>query len=151
MFRIYAALVRTTYLVAVLVALAFVAPWAFASLSAFLLLGLLIAPAARALYRLVRHRQLIPDANLREAPIVATLVCISSVLASFLLLYLHWALLIRAGRDIEVAPLGFFGLIWLALALLIAEVVLVGRKKRGTDLFVDDNHVTRDSGPITNK
>lgn len=151
MFRIYAALVRTNYLVAVLVALTFLVPWTLASVCAFMLLGLLIAPAARALYRLVRHWQLIPDANLREAPIVATLVCISSVLASFLLLYLHWALLIRAGRDLEVAPLGFFGLIWLAIALLTAEVVLIGRQKKGTDLFIDDNRVTRDSGPIASK
>ena len=134
MFQLYAGLVRTTYLVTVLVALAFLVPWAGDNLSAFMVLALFIAPAARALYRLVRRGELISDARLREAPIVATLVFVASAMASFLLLNLGWAFLTRAGRDVELGPFVFFGMIWLTIALLVGEVVLVGRQKTARQL-----------------
>jgi low temperature requirement protein LtrA len=151
MFRFFAVLVRTTYLVTVLVTLALLVPWAFDGLSAAFLLAIFIVPAARALYRLIRFRELIPDARLREAPIVATLVFVSSAIASFLLVNLVWAFLTRAGRDVELAPFVFFGLFWLAIALLTGEIVLVGRRKKGTDLFVDAPHGRREAADFANK
>ena len=151
MFRLYAALVRTTYLVTVLVTLALLVPAALDGLSAVFLLGGFIALAARAMYRLIRYRELIPDAHLREAPIVATLVLASSAIASYLLLALVWAFWTRAGRDIELEPFVFFGAIWLAIALLTGELVLVGRWKSRTDASVDAATGRRDAAVIVNK
>ena len=151
MFRFFAILVRTTYLVTVLVTLALLVPWAFDGLSAIFLVAIFIVPAARALYRLIRFRELIPDAHLREAPIVATLVLVSSAFASFLLLNFVWAILTRAGRDVELAPFVFFGMYWLAIALLTGEIVLVGRRNSGTNPLVDAVHGRRDAADIVNK
>jgi hypothetical protein len=169
MFRIFAILVRTNYLVAVLVALVFLTPWLFDGVvslfrpgfvgnvnfwrTSILLLVLagFVAPAARALFRLVRRASLIPDSHLREAPVVATLVLFASAFASFLFLNLAWAFLTRAGRDVELAPFAFFGLFWLAIALLTGEIVLVGRQKKGTDLFIDAPADRGDADGIVNK
>jgi sensor histidine kinase YesM len=150
MFRLYAALVRTIYLVTVRVTLALLVPSALEGLSAVFLLGGFIALAALAMYRLIRYRELIPDDRLREAPIVATLVLLSSVIASFLLFNLVWAFLTRAGRDVELAPFVFFVAIWLAIALLTGELVLVGRQKKATDLFIDAAADRRDAAGIVN-
>jgi hypothetical protein len=103
------------------------------------------------MYRLIRYRELIPDAHLREAPVVATLVFASSAFASFLLLNLVWAFWTRAGRDVELEPFVFFGAIWLAIALLTGEVVLVGRRKRRTDTSVDAAAGRREADVVANR
>ncbi len=169
MFRVFAILVRTNYLVAVLVALAFFVPWLVQGAASLfrptisgnetfwrqsillLVLAGFVAPALRALFRLVRRASLIPDSHLRGAPVVATVVLVASVLASFLFLNFAWAFLTRAGRDVELAPFVFFGMFWLAIALLTGEIVLVGRQKKGTDLFIDAAHARRDAAEIVNK
>jgi hypothetical protein len=151
MFRFFAILVRTTYLLTVLVTLALLVPWTLGGLSAVFLLSIFIVPAARALYRLIRFGELIPDSRLRAAPIVATLVFVSSAIASFLLVNFVWAFLTRAGRDVELAPFIFFGMFWLAIALLTGEIVLVGRRKGGTDPWVDAATGRRDAAGIVNK
>jgi hypothetical protein len=169
MFRVFAILVRTNYLVAVLVALVFLVPWLVEGVVSLfrpgysgnetswrlwmllLVLACFVALAVRALFRLVRRASLIPDSHLREAPVVAAFVLFASVLASFLFLNLAWAFLTRAGRDVELAPVVFFGMFWLAIALLTGEIVLVGRQNAGTDPFVDAAHARRDAAEIVHK
>jgi hypothetical protein len=151
MFRLFAILVRTCYLVTVLLTLLILVPAALDGMSAVFLLAIFIVPAARALYRLIRSRELISDARLREAPIVASLVFLAGAMASFLLLNFVWAFMTRAGRDIELGPFVFFGSIWLAIALLTGEIVLVGRRKKGTDLFIDAAHGRREAADFSNK
>ena len=146
MFRLFTILVRTSYLIAVLVSLVFLVPWVVADVASLyrpafpgielnrglatplLVLAVFVVPATRALLRLIRRADLIREDHLREAPVVSTLVFLASTCASFLFLNLAWAFLTHAGRDVELAPFVFFGAIWLALALLIGEIVLVGRR-----------------------
>jgi hypothetical protein len=162
-------LVRTSYLITLLVALVFLVPWVFDAVRSLfqpafsrnempwrlsillLVLAVFIAPATRALLRLVRRADLFPESHMREAPIVSTLVLFASIAASFLFLNLAWAFLTRAGRDVELAPFVFFGMLWLAIALLTGEIVLVGRQKEGTGPFVDAATDRRDPAEPVNK
>lgn len=151
MFRVYAATVRSIYLLMVVGALA-VGGWALLEfwtafqrpgrsgrldgqtlvIIAFLLAYVL--PATRAAIRLLRFRELVPDAHLRERPAVATVVVIPAVLG-LLLLYLVIRALIDIlpwGAEDVGGPIG--GALMLAVllhvfALLTAEIVLVGRPK----------------------
>jgi len=154
MFRLYAACVRSTYLLAATSAIA-LGGWLLLQYLAGLLradgLGrsyaqdlvivtfilACVLPAIRALVRLLRHRDLIPNAHLRERPVVASLVAMTSALAIFLIY-----VVIRVFLDIlpwgdhdvggPVAGASMLATLLLVLALLIGEIVLVGRPIRPT-------------------
>jgi len=139
-FRIYATAVRSIYLLTVICALA-VGVWAFLNFSVALdvqqliVIGFLLAyagPAIRAAIRLARSREFVPDAHLRERPLVATLVSIAAAVGIMLLYFVIrvWIDIQPWGRDDVGGPLaGIFALAVLlhVFALLTGEIVLVGR------------------------
>ena len=147
MFRVYAVTVRSIYLLMVVSTLA-VGGWAFREyLSAFLrpgnrqlsvedlvVIGFLLAylvPAARAAIRLARVRELVPDAHLRERPVVAALVTIPAAIGVFLLYVVSrvWLDIQPWGGDDVGGPLGgafILALLMHVFAMLTGEIVLVG-------------------------
>lgn len=146
MFKAWSFLVRIAYLIAALVALvllvprlvdcvrAMLAPRGFldntpelVAISALLVIGF-IAPATLAIIRLLRRGKLIPDAHLKEAPMLSTLLFLASVLGSALLLLVAWILFTTSPEERHGANLAapvVLGLMLLAFALLAGECVLV--------------------------
>ncbi len=148
MFRVYAASVRSIYLLAVIssatlgVWLLLQSAWKFlrpdstgtADRLDIVIIGLLLAcviPAARAIIRIGRRADLLPDAHLRERPVVASLVAFATVVG-LLLVYL----VLRAWLDIQpwgatdggpIAGAAGLALLLVAFAMLTGEIVLVGR------------------------
>jgi hypothetical protein len=114
-------------------------PW---FLSMVTMVGFII-PGALAWWRVCRRRPLIPGERLRERPVVTAVVALSSAftlaMAAFLIVVIADALE-KAADDIG-GPLGFFGMIMVmaaAIALLVAELALVGRDssaRRSDPLF----------------
>jgi len=151
MFRICAALVRSIYLLTVITSLV-VGGWALAEFSTALLrqnmsrgahvqglviFGILLAyvlPAIRAAIRLLRYRDLLPEANLRERPIVGAVVAVPAALG-ILLSYLvirAWIDILPWGDEDAGGPLGGAMILTVLLqvfALLTGEIVLVGRTR----------------------
>jgi hypothetical protein len=92
-----------------------------------------IAPAIRLLFRLIRRAELIPEAHVREAPVISTLVFLACVLGSLLLLLVVWILLTTSPEERHGANLAApisLGLMFFAFALLTGECVLVGRSAK---------------------
>ena len=95
-----------------------------------------VLPAGRAVIRLLRHGELVPNAHLRERPVVASLVTMSSSLAIFLVY-----VVLRIWLDIQpwgaddvggpLAGLAMLATLLLVFALLTGEIVLVGRSPPG--------------------
>jgi len=148
MFRAFAILVRATYLLTSLLVLAWAASTAVSfvqSLSrpssfgrdiwdlyeAALLLVMCVLPL-RALERLLDRGQFVPDSHIRERPVVALLVVISSILGWALALLAGWVMARRLPDADIGGPLGgalMLALALFAIALLTGEMVLVGRLK----------------------
>ena len=147
MLRAGVIVVRTSYLLAALTSMALSTPplveflyggsWPLlsprTSLSALLwftalILVFLVLPL-RAAWRLVRHHQLVPESHILERPYVATLVVFASHCSNFLLLLVAWALLttLPDSAHVNIAGPAVLALMLLAIALLVGEVVLVGR------------------------
>jgi hypothetical protein len=148
MFRVYAASVRSIYLLAVICSAAigswlllqFVSPIVHPSsyeranvvdLAITILLLACVLPAARALVRLVLRRELVPDAHLRDRPVIAMLVALSAALG-LLLVYLLlrvWIDVLPWGTDAggPIAGAAMLAATLLAIAMLTGEIVLVGR------------------------
>jgi hypothetical protein len=150
MFRSFAVFVRTSYLLTVLAVLAgvvlygvlwvpallnqqlFGRNFAYDLWSATILAVMFLLPA-RALLRLLRRAELIPDTHLRERPVVASLVALCCLFGCALVFLVVSVWITtppdRMNSDIG-GPLAFFGmcaLFWFAIALLTGELVLVGR------------------------
>jgi len=148
-FKAFAILVRTTYLLTALLVLA----WAASTLVSFtqslfrpadfgrnlwdvyeaiLLIVLCVLPL-RALERLLVRATFVPDSRIRERPVVATIVVITSVLGWALALLAGWVMA-RKLPDADIGgPLGgamTLALMLFAVALLTGELVLVGRAAR---------------------
>jgi hypothetical protein len=155
-FRVYAAVVRSIYLLMVVSALAVgcVALMEFSSeflrpggrgpldIQDLVVIGFLIAcvaPATRAAIRLVRFHELVPDAHLRERPVVATLVTIPAALG-VLLLYLVariWLDIQPWGHDDVGGPVAgatILAVLFHLFALLTGEMVLVGGADPGANI-----------------
>jgi hypothetical protein len=147
MLTVFAGLVRISYLFAALAALIFNGPplLQFARsllqptiltrnssyeiiMAACALLGL-IAPASRALLRLLRHAELVPLSHLRERPVVATLVGVTSLCGNALALLVAWGVLstLPESRGLNFAGPMMLAFMLFAFALLTGEMVLVGR------------------------
>jgi hypothetical protein len=158
-FRAYAFSVRTIYLLTVMCALT-VGGFAFLEFSAawlrpgssggldmqeLVIIGFLLAyviPAARATIRLARTRDLVPDAHLRERPVVAAVITIPAVLGILLLyLALHvWIEIQPWGHDDVGGPLGgavILAILFHVFALMTGEIVLVGRTRSTTAMRSD--------------
>jgi len=150
MFGLFAALVRVSYLLAALIVLAGVIPYSVLFVQALLqpalfgrdyryelwtatILAVMFLLPARALLRLLRRAELIPDTHLRERPLVASLTAIFSLLgcALIFLVVFVWITTPPDVMNSDIGgPLAFFGslaLMCFAVALLIGELVLVGR------------------------
>jgi hypothetical protein len=145
-FRYFTILVRATYLLTALLVLACAAP-ALVSLVQGLfqparfntdvwdlfgiaISGLLCGLPLRALGRLPHRHQFVPDAHIRERPVVASLVAILSVMGWTLALLAGWVGIRNLPHDDIGGPLA--GALMLALmlftaALLVGELVLIGR------------------------
>ena len=140
MFRAYAVVVRLAYLSAVAVGLYF-GGWALAnpagwiwnySLGELIFAGLFIASVAcavRAATRPFRRLAFIPEAHLRERPVVGTLVTLAAVFASFLGFNIVLAFLQTWPEtgDVNFGGPALLALTLYTIALLIGELVLVGR------------------------
>jgi hypothetical protein len=147
MFRAFAALVRSFYLLAVLSSAAFGGWLLLQSLrvvirpraaelqyaSALPMLCLLLAgflPSLRAIARLLKRTDLVPDERLRERPVVATTVALTAALGVLLLYFVlriwldiqPWGA--EAGPTMMVAGAA---LLLITIAMLTGELVLVGR------------------------
>jgi hypothetical protein len=88
---------------------------------------------ARALVRLFRRSELIPDSHLQERPVVAVFVVLACLLGSALVFLVGYVWLTTPpdvmNSDIG-GPLAFFAMLAVmcfAIALLTGELVLVGR------------------------
>jgi hypothetical protein len=149
MLRAGVIVVRTSYLLAALTSLALSTPplaellyggsWPLLSprtslssllWSAALILVFMVLPL-RGAWRLVRHHELVPESHIRERPYVATLVVLASQCSNFLLLLVAWVLLttLPESGDVNIAGPAVLALMLLAIALLVGEVVLVGRMR----------------------
>jgi hypothetical protein len=143
-FRVFAMVVRTTYLLTALLVLAWAAPAlvAFAQslfhperfdawdLYGAVIFGLLCFLPLRALERLLHRSTLVPDSRIRERPVVASLVVVTSMLGWTLALLAGWVGITSLPRDDIGGPLGgalMLALMLFAIALLVGEIVLVGR------------------------
>jgi hypothetical protein len=147
-FRVFAIVVRTTYLLTALLVLA----WAVPALVAFaqslfrpegfgpdasdlygaVVFGVLCLLSLRALERLFHRSTFVPDAHIRERPVVASLVVVSSILGWALALLAGWVAITSLPHEDIGGPLGgalMLALVLFAIALLIGELVLVGRLK----------------------
>ena len=149
MFRFLAIVARTSYLLTALVVLACAALWLAETLQslgrqvsirpdirdlyAAAIFVVMCALPSRALARLFRRAELIPDSHLRERPVVAALVTIASILGIllFLLAGSVWLAVLRGADGDDIGgPLAFvlmLALMSFAIALLTGELVLVGR------------------------
>jgi len=145
-FRVFAIVVRTTYLLTALLVLAWAAPalvifvqslfgparfgpdaW---DLYGALVYGVLCLLPLRALERLLHRSTLVPDSHIRERPVVASLVVVTSVLGWALALLAGWVAITNLPHEDIGGPLGgalMLALVLFAIALLIGELVLVGR------------------------
>ena len=148
MFRAFAILVRTIYLLTALLVLAWAAPslvmfgrsllrpsqfppdtWDLYGAVIFAVMCLL---PLRALERLLHRAEFVPDAHIRERPIVASLVVVSSMFGWALALLAGWVGITSLPAEDIGGPLGgalMLALMLFAIALLIGELVLVGRLK----------------------
>ena len=138
-FRAFVILVRTTYLMTALLVLVWSATvlvsmaWADPGdrYRAIALVALCLLPV-RALERLLHHATFVPDSHIRERPVVASLVCITSLLGWALMLLAGWTM-IRVLPQVDIGgPLAgtlMLALMLFAIALLVGELVLVGRLK----------------------
>jgi amino acid transporter len=151
MFRVYVILVRTGYLLAVLIVLTCITPslaqfvrstiqpafirrdWLVESLTGVVLVLLFLLPL-RALARLVRRSELIPDSHLLERPVVAFLVWITSITGCALALLVAWALIstLPEPHHGNLAAPAMLAFMMFAFALLTGELVLVGRLVRAS-------------------
>ena len=147
MFRAFAAALRTSYLLAVMITLALLIPatvqfiiaqtqprlFAPDLLTDLLLpaLALLVfgGPALRALARLLLHRELVPDSHVRERPLIALLVGLACAIGTTLVLLVAGALIttLPESRDVNLAAPCALAAMLYAFALLCGEIVLVGR------------------------
>jgi hypothetical protein len=148
-FRAYAIAVRLAYLSAVVVALTS-GGWAavsaadasrpgffFGNLSAselawFGLFIACVACAVRALVRPLRRSAFLPESHLRERPVVGTLVALAAAFASFLVFNVGLAFLQTwpDTHDVNFGGPTLLALLLYAIALLIGEIVLVGRTEK---------------------
>jgi hypothetical protein len=139
-FRLYTASVRSIYLLAALCSATMgswllvtnpYSRWEAFDLVMIVLLLACVLPAARALVRLVTRRELLPDAHLRERPVVALVVALSAALALFLVCFLLrvWLDILPWGTDAggPIAGAAGLALMLMAIAMLTGEMVLVGR------------------------
>jgi hypothetical protein len=148
-FRVFATLARTSYLLTALSVLAGAGLWLVSLLQSLTrqlyiradiwdlyAAGIFVVMCAlplRALTRLIRRAELIPDSHLRERPVVAALVTIASVFGLVLCLLAAsvWLAVMRGADGSDVGgPVGFalmLALMSFAIALLTGEIVLVGR------------------------
>ncbi len=152
-FRAFAISVRSIYLLMVISGLA-IGGWGLLEIftgrgrldgESLVIIGFLLAyfwPAARAGIRLVRFRELVPDAHLRERPVIAAVVTIPAVVGILLLnLVLHvWIEIQPWGAEDVGGPLA--GAVMLAVllhvfALVTGEIVLVGRTRPAATLRPD--------------
>jgi hypothetical protein len=146
MFRAYSILVRTSYLLAIVQTL-LSGCWLLIELGAsrssrvriesevlvFTVTTLVfVVPSARALLRLVFHRELVPHLNLVQRPVIAALVLISSTLGTALIALVAWTLLstLPESPDGNLAGPMVLAIMLYAFALLTGEIVLVGRTAR---------------------
>jgi len=147
MFRAFATVIRSSYLLVVLITLAKVSqatlqfvrtlgePRLFggdALADAFVvvvLLGFWVL-ALRALGRLALRRELVPDEHLRERPVIAGIVGFACIFGTWMTLLPDWILLttLPDSLDVNLAAPWALGLMCYAFALLTGEVVLVGGK-----------------------
>jgi hypothetical protein len=155
MFGAFAVFVRISYLLAALVVLSGVIPYSVLFVQALFqpvlfgrdygyelwtatILAVMFLLPGRALLRLLRRAELIPDTQLRERPVVASLAAIFSLLGCALV-FLVVSVWITTPPDVMNSdiggPLAFFGMLALmcfAIALLTGELVLVGRLRPAT-------------------
>ena len=148
MFRACAIVVRTSYLLAVLVTLVKVSQATYQFVRALdyprmfgsgpstdvfvilVLLGFWVL-ALRALGRLLLRHELVPDDHLRERPVVASIVALTCILGTWMTLLPDWFLLttLPESRDVNLAAPWALGLLCYAVALLVGELVLVGGRQ----------------------
>lgn len=141
MFRSFTILVRVTYLLAALAVLTCTLPWLMSFMRALsrlslwtlyeaaLLVVLFLLPL-RALNRVVRRSELIPDSHIRERPVVASLVLVTNLLGGTLFMLAGWvALTSLPAEDIggPFAGAAMLALMLFAISLLTGEMVLVGK------------------------
>jgi hypothetical protein len=148
-FRSFAILVRTSYLLGALIVLAGATLWLVSILQSLIrqvslrpdiwdlyAAGIFVVMCAlplRALTRLIRRAELIPDSHLRDRSVVAALVTIACIFGLLLCLLAGsvWLEVLRGADGSDVGgPLGLalmLALMSFAIALLTGELVLVGR------------------------
>ena len=146
MFRAYSILVRTSYLLAIVLAL-LSGSWLLIELGRSLYSRggaetevvvfaattlVFVVPSARALVRLMVRGELVPSLRLVERPVIAALVLFSSALGTALIALVAWALLstLPESPDGNVAGPLLLAIMLYAFALLTGEILLVGRTAR---------------------
>jgi hypothetical protein len=148
-FRVFAILVRTSYLLTALLVLAGAVLWLTEMLQSLVrqisirldiwdlyaaaIFAVMCALPLRAITRLLRRAELIPDSHLRERPVVATFVAVTCIFGLLLCLLAAsvWLDVLRGADSDDIGgPLGLalmLALMSFSIALLTGELVLVGR------------------------
>jgi len=142
-------LIRTSYLLTALLVLAGAVLWLAEMLQSLVrqisirldiwdlyavaIVAVMCALPLRAITRLLRRAELIPDSHLRERPVVATFVAVTCIFGLLLCLLAAsvWLDVMRGADSDDIGgPLGLalmLALMSFAIALLTGELVLVGR------------------------
>jgi hypothetical protein len=142
-FRAFAIVVRVSYLLMMLICLALMLPlvaqvvalspsgpwhWREVVFGTLLVITYLALPL-RAAGRLLWRRELVPEAHVRERPVVATVVLLASALGFGLSTLIAWALLTRRpGEDVDIGGATYLTMALFAIAVLVGEIVLIGRQ-----------------------